>query len=331
MLCLRKVSKGLGQLEAYIDAEEGVAFQMDNNLIWDSLDGQYTWAIQGLTEKLASSKFWVTCLPMGKVMLRNWAGKYLAAVAIGENPVNFPIQPVQYSEDPSLQFEVFYKGNRVAFQAYNGLFLTRTYRGFTSVEAAKLVADDSCYFRPLIGDLLPPKFKILRVITSDLSHMIYHHSVLDKQVYANRGEAAVRHTFDMTWETTVADTVFWNSLWGLGVETSCHFTLEDAMPRLEYTENNDRTVLVQRNISQRLTQEVLVPPHTEVLAKLVVHRNSTATVSFTAVIQKVKSNGDVVMLNKGGLWKGLVYHGVRLEITKRKLSERRPLEECPLL
>ncbi|XP_061470442.1 uncharacterized protein LOC133379348 [Rhineura floridana] len=327
----QRVSKGLGQLEAYVDAEEGVAFQMDNNLVWDSRDGQYTWAIQGLFEKMESGKFWVTHLPSGKVMLRNWAGMYLAARNVGEDPKSFPIQPVQYSEDASLKFDVFYKDNRVAFRAYNGLFMTRVHRAFHSLEAVKLVADDSCYFRPLIGDLLLPKFKILRVITGDLSHVKYHRRVLDKQVCVNWAEVAKQHTFKMTWETTVFDKVRWNSLWGLGLETSFQFTIEEAMPRLEYTKNNDQTVLVKRYIYQRLTEEVLVPPHSEVIAKLVVNRNPTVTVSFTAVIQKVKSNGDVVMLHKGGVWKGLVYHGVQLEITKRKLSEHRASEECLLM
>ncbi|XP_061477675.1 uncharacterized protein LOC133382033 [Rhineura floridana] len=331
MLHLQRVSKGLGQLEAYIDAEEGVAFQMDNNLILASLAGQFTWAIQGVVEKMESSKFWVTRLPSGKVMLKNWIGMYLAVMDAGEDPKTFPIQPVQYSEDASLKFDVFYKDNRIAFRAYNGLFLARVRRGFHTVEATKLVADDSCYFRPLIGDLFPSNFEILRVITGDLSHVKYRRHILDKQVYINRGEVPEEHTFHMTWETSVTDTVFWNRLWGLGLVSSCAFTVEEATPLLLYTKNNDRTVLVQRYIYRKLTREVLVPPHTKVLAQLVVDRNRCVTVLFTAAIRKVKSNGDVVVMHERGVWKGCVYHDVRLEIKKHRLTEHRLGQKCQLM
>ena len=75
--------KGLGQREAYIDAEEEVAFQMDNGLFWDSLASGSQWAIEGMPEKKKSSKFWVTHLLSGKVLLRNWIGMFLAPVDAG--------------------------------------------------------------------------------------------------------------------------------------------------------------------------------------------------------------------------------------------------------
>ncbi|KAH0628921.1 hypothetical protein JD844_010559 [Phrynosoma platyrhinos] len=316
----QNVSKGLGQLEAYINAEEGVAFQMDNNLFWDSLGRGYDWAIQGLFEKMESGKFLITRLSSGKVMLRDWIGMYLAAMDVGTDPNTFPILPVQYSEDASLQFDVFYRENKVAFRAYNGLFLSRMYRGFYTIEAAKYLPDDACYFRPLIGDLLPPTFEILRMDTDD-SKVRCHHHVLEKQTYVNWSEVPEQHTFSMKWETHCTDKIIWDRLWGLGSPFSCRFTVAGVTPTVRYTENNDKSISLSRYIYERRREEVEVPPKTKALVSLCVSWHNTAFVPFTLVIKKVKSNGTMVILHESGVWKGLAYCNVHMKVKLEKLGE----------
>ncbi|XP_020653362.1 uncharacterized protein LOC110081185 [Pogona vitticeps] len=320
MFVFQNAFKGLGQLEAYIDAEEGVAFQMDNNLFWDSLGRGYGWAIQGLFDKMESAKFWITRLPSGKVMLRDWIGMYLAARDVGTDPDTFPIQPVEYSEDASLQFEVFHRGNRVAFQAYNGLFLARMYRGFYTIEAAKLFADDACYFRPLIGDLVPPIFELVQMDIEDYSKVRCHRHVLEKQTYVNRSNVLERHIFTMTWETHCIDRIVWDRLWGLGLPFSWSFTVEDATPSVKYTEDNEKAVSLTRYIYMKQRKEVEVPPKTKAIASLLVFWHKTAAVPFTAVIEKVKSNGEVEVLYEGGAWHGLAFRDLHIKVKLEKLG-----------
>lgn len=294
---------------------------MDNSLIWDSLGRGYIRAIQGLFVKVESSKFWTILLPSGKVMLRNWIGMYLAPMSVGADPNAYPIVAVSYSEDESLQFEVFYRDNKVAFRAYNGLFLTRVYRSFHTIEAAKIVADDSCCFRPMIGDLHVPTFKIIKVKISDLAVMQYYLCVLKKETFINRSDEPKHHTFSMTWETTVTDKIVWKRLWGRGFDVSCQFTITGTTTTLKYTKDNEKVVSVIRRIHEQRTKEVVVPPKRKSTARLLVNKNDNAAFPFWATIRKVKSNGDVVALKEQGAWSGLLYCSVQLEVVTERLPD----------
>ncbi|XP_053150583.1 uncharacterized protein LOC128344469 isoform X2 [Hemicordylus capensis] len=314
-------TKGLGQLEAFIDADEGVAFQMDNLLFWDSLGTDYNWAIYGLFEKKQSSKFQVTLLPSGNVLLRDWKDMYLAPRPVGRGLNTSRIIAVEYSEDASLQYEVFYRENKVAFRACNGLYLSRVFRSFHTVEAAKHSADDSCYFQPMIGDLIIPTFEILRVTTSNLSQVKCYPCVLMKETYINRSEEPESHTFTMTWEIQVADNLVWHHLWGLGVASFHQFNIMDMTATLAYSQDNERVVTVMRYICETHTEQVTVPPNRKATALLLTKKHDVAVVDFVAIIGKVKSNGDVVTLHEHGTWSGLVYRDVHLEVQMERLCE----------
>ncbi|KAF7243921.1 Aerolysin-like protein, partial [Varanus komodoensis] len=307
-------AKGLGQLEAYIDAKEGVAFQMDNSMYWDSLGSGYQWAVEGTPQKRESSKFWVTRLPSGKVMLKNWVGMFLAPVDIGTDPKTYPIQPVHYSEHESLRFDVFFNGKRVAFQTYNGLFFSRIYREFHGLEAAKFFVDETCFFTPLIGDLLPPTFEILQVIPNDFSQVRYQRHLLRKLTYRNRGEAPVEHTFTMGWESDSTDRVFWSRLWGLGLPSAGTLSIEGMTATVKYSQDNEQALTMNRHISEKMTKVVEVPPKTKAIACLWVDKHNNAAVPFTAIIRKVKSTGLEMFFNVIGAWKGLAYCDLQIEL-----------------
>ncbi|XP_053150585.1 uncharacterized protein LOC128344470 [Hemicordylus capensis] len=287
---------------------------MDNLMFWDSLGRDDSRAIQGDVEKKMSSKFRITLLPSEKILLRDWVGGYLALRPIGRCQ-SHPILPVQYSEHSSLQFEVFHRDNKVAFRACNGLFLARVYRNFHTIEAAKHSADDSCYFQPVIGDLISPSFEILSVTLSDPSNVNCYRCLLKKETYINRSEIPQSHIFTMTWETQVADRVFWNSLWGVGVATSHQFKIMDMTAILEYSQDNERAVTVVRSIYETCTKQVVVPPKMKATAHLVANKRNATAMHFTAIIRKVMSNGHVINMHQRGAWSGLIYLDVHLEIT----------------
>ncbi|XP_020653343.3 uncharacterized protein LOC110081181 [Pogona vitticeps] len=318
-----KFYRGLGQLEAYIGVEEGVAFKMDNHQFWDTMTAGYQWTIMGVSVKRDSSKFWVVPLPSRKVMLRNRRGMNLAPVEIRTDPRTFPVVPVPYSEDPNLKFRVYYQGNKVAFQAHNGLFLGRVCKDFcrriNALEASMFFPDDTCFFQPVIGDVLLPTFKILNVIPRGISQLDYSSHLIETRVFINRGEEPVEHTFNMTYSARSIDKVFWNNLWGLGLPSLCAFKVDSASPSVMYNVNNDHIVPLVRTISEEVPEQVMVPPKSEVKACLYADRQRYAALPFIATIQKVKPDGTIEIFREAGAWKGLAYRNLRVEHSVVKL------------
>ncbi|KAH0628918.1 hypothetical protein JD844_010556 [Phrynosoma platyrhinos] len=321
MALFPNVSKGLGQLEAYIEAEEGVAFQTDSGQFWASLTNQHERSVVWIYPKKSSCKFTVTYLSSGKVTLKDWRGMYLAVVEDGEEPSNFPVLPTHYVEDESFHFAVFHSGNKVAFRAYNGLFLSRVLRQFYVLEAAKVFTDDSCLFQPVIGDLFPPTMEILDVVPTDLSRLKFHRHLVATKAYVNRTKLPVRHTFIMTWNTRCLDKIIWEHLWGLGVPSLCPFTVERVMPLVMYTRDNERLIHVEREISEKVTKEVEVPPETRAVAFLFIHGKYNAPLPFTAIIRKKKRDGTEAIFDENGAWMGLVYQDLWVECSYVKLRE----------
>ncbi|ETE60629.1 hypothetical protein L345_13629, partial [Ophiophagus hannah] len=315
-----QVWKGLGQLEAYIGADEGVAFQMDNKMYWDSLGNGSHWAVEGVPEKRKSSKFWLIPAPSGRVMLKNWLGLFLAAVDVRSEKI-FPIQPVQYSTKPSLSFEVYFRDNMVAFRASNGLFLCRTFREFNGLEAAKFFPDETCLFLPQIGDIDLPTFEIVSVVPNDFFPIQYHCHFVDKHIFYNRSSTSVLHTFGLNWVTNSTDRVIWKHLWGLGLPSSCSFRIEDATPTVKYTESNQQNFSLVRSVLEIIVKKVEVPPSTKAIASFWVDIVHSVVVPFLATIQKVKPHGDVEQFNETGAWKGMVYKNLRVNIAMEPLCE----------
>ncbi|KAJ7317552.1 hypothetical protein JRQ81_003714 [Phrynocephalus forsythii] len=154
----------------------------------------------------------------------------------------------------------------------------------------------------------------------DFSHVRCHRHVLEKQTHVNQGDAPEQHTFTMTWETHCTDQIFWDCLWGLGLPFSWSFTVEDATPTAKYTEDNEKVVSLDRYIYVKKREVVEVPPRTRAIASLVVFWHHAAAVPFTAIIEKVKSNGDMQVLYESGAWKGLAYRDVHIKVRLEKLG-----------
>lgn len=314
LFSFQNVLEGMGQLEAYINAQEGVAFQMDNYLIWDSLGKSNEWAIQGVPEKKKTSKFWITRLHSEKVMMSDWTDMYLAPVPAESDPNAYPLQPFPNQLDTSVQFEVFYRGNKVAFRAYNGLFLTRVHRDFHTIEAANPVDDDSYCFRPMIGDIDVPTFKIQKVIASDLPELHGYRCVLKKERIYNWNNTSKSHTFCLKWETTVKDRVAWKHQWGLGIPNSHRIKIRGMTVNLKYTEDNDNIVYVKRKIYEKHEKHVVIPPDSVCTARLLAMIYDNAVFKFTAKIRKVKPNGGAMTLVQPVVWTGLIYQDIYVAI-----------------
>ncbi|XP_025028998.1 uncharacterized protein LOC112541894 [Python bivittatus] len=294
---------------------------MDNSMFWDSLSSGLHWTVEGVPEKRRSSKFWLIPAPSGRVMLKNWIGLFLAAVDVYSEQKIFPIQPVQYSKKQSLRFEVFFRNNMVAFRAYNGLFLARTFRGFNTLEAAKFFPDETCCFLPQIGDTDLPVFEILSVVPNDLSQIHCHQYFVDKQVFYNPREIPTPYTFGLTWVTNSIDRVTWNHLWGLGLPSSCSFKIEDATPIVRYTENNEQNFSLVRPIDKFIIKRVEVPPKTKAVATLWVDIQHNVVLPFVATVQKVKNGGFPERFYERGAWRGMVYKNLRIEVTMEPICQ----------
>lgn len=292
---------------------------MDTDRIWDSLGEDFQWGIQGLREKTFSSKFMITRLPSGKVLLKDFRGRYLAPKAVGSNPTKYPIQPDRETPEPCTEFKVYSRGNKVAFKAHNGLFLARVFKGGHVLEAAKPFIDASCFFRPLIGELMLPAFDILNVIVGDLSGLKCHPSVVKKETYINQSEVPESHTFTMIWEASFLDTTVWNRRWGLGLAVAGEFKVLDTTATVRYNRDN-KVVSMPNMVFETYTQVVEIPPQTKVVAKLLVNKQNLAAVPFTAIIQKLKASGEVLTFQEAGVWRGLVYHGLSLEVKMEPLD-----------
>ncbi|KAL8164205.1 UNVERIFIED_CONTAM: hypothetical protein K2H54_047722 [Gekko kuhli] len=315
----RGINEGLGQLEAYTEEKEGVALQMDNGMFWNSVEDNHQFPIQGSEHKYYSSKFFVTVTHVGKVALRDYKGLYLTPRPVGLQPF-FPLNPMHTRPLPSSEFIVFHKDNRVAFKTNNGLFLAQVFRGAYVVEACKTSLDDSCFFKPQIGDPLGPDYTILNVAVGDISKLRCRLCILKKETFVNRGEEPVRHPFMLTWKEGGIQTTAWTHRWGLGQVTTGEFTILDTKATLKYNKDNDQVVSVPKIVYESLTDVVELPPKTKATARLVVYKQDHATVSFQARIRKLRPGGTVDSFVEPGVWRGLVYHSLRLEIEVEPLG-----------
>lgn len=98
-----------------IHRKEVVAFQMDNRQFVNLQNASSKWAVQSISEKTASCKFWIPYLPLGKAMVRNGMHMFLAPVHKGKPPA-LPIQCAQYTQCTTLLYNRYHRGSKTAFR-----------------------------------------------------------------------------------------------------------------------------------------------------------------------------------------------------------------------
>ncbi|XP_029467888.1 uncharacterized protein LOC115096840 [Rhinatrema bivittatum] len=313
------ISKGLGALEMYVGAEEGVAFRTDNDMYWSSCCDAYHFAVLARDHKDHSSKFQLTLLPTGKVLLRDFRDMYLGYVLHDDGVGR--IEAEKISPDRFCEFEPFYEGEKVALRAINGMFVCRVFRRIHFIEASKPTAEECCRFRLLLGDLLYPGHDILQVELGDTTHIKCQSSVVKKETFVNKTEKPLSHTFNLGWEVRATDITTWARPWGLEYTTSATFTLLGMEATITYNGSHLKTASAYRNISEKRSATVIVPPHSRALAQLVVTKQDQVEVSFTADIKKIKQDGETVMMEERGSWKGLIYTNVVLDTKEEPVMD----------
>nr|XP_033780252.1 uncharacterized protein LOC117350227 [Geotrypetes seraphini] len=304
------ISKGLGALEIYLDAEEGVTFKTDNDMYWNSYYEVYRYIIMPLEFKDECSKFLLTRLPSGKILLRDVRDMYLSCTphdGVGH------IMPDKESPDRFCEFEPYFEEDKVALKAANGMFVCRAYRRMHFIEASKPTPEECCRFRLQIGDLLYPCYDIFSVVVGDTSHVRCQPSVVKKETFVNKTDQPVSHTFNLGWEMRATETTTWNHLWGLESITSGTFTLQGMEATVTYNGGYLKTVSTFKNISEKRSSTVNVPEHSKAIAQLVVTKQDQVTVPFAVNVRKTKKDGESFYMEEKGSWKGLVYTDVTLE------------------
>ncbi|XP_060108997.1 uncharacterized protein LOC132581651 isoform X2 [Heteronotia binoei] len=289
---------------------------MDNCMYWDSSGDDHQLAILAAEEKNFSSKYFVTVTQQGKVALRDFRKFYLATKPVGNSQ---PLLPEHHTPEASSEFKVFHKDNKIAFRAHNGCFLARVFREFSTIEASKTTVDSSCFFQPEIGDRFLPTYDVLNVDIGDHSNLKCRRCVLKKETYVNRSEEPVNHRFKLTWKKETIQTTVWVHRWGLGLATTADFTILDTEATLKYNEDNDKVVSVPKVICETLAEVVEVPPKTKATARLVVCKQDHVSVPFRVKIRKLKPGGFLQSFVTPGVWHGLVYCDLKLEIKMKPL------------
>ncbi|XP_030049738.1 uncharacterized protein LOC115463412 [Microcaecilia unicolor] len=304
------ISKGMGALEIYLDAEEGVAFRTDIDMYWTSWCENYRYVILARDFKDHSSKFKLTRLPSGRILLRDFRDMYLSyALRDGVGR----IEPVKVKPDRSCEFEPYFEEDKVALRATNGMFVCRAYRSFHFIEASQSTPEECCRFRLSIGDLLYPCHDILNVTLGKTNHIKCQPSVVKKETFANNTDEPLDYTFNLAWEMRASETTTWPRLWGLESNTSTSITLQGMEATITYNGSYLTTMSTFKNISEKRSSTVSVPPHSKAVAQLVVTKQDQVEVPFVANIKKTKQDGEAVYMEVKGSWKGLVYTDVTLE------------------
>ncbi|KAM4665192.1 uncharacterized protein O3C94_013087 [Discoglossus pictus] len=305
------VSKGLGPLEVHLSTEEGVSFQTDNEMFWCSYCNGTSYRIHAREVKDLSSKFQVSRLESGKILLKDFREMYVSCMEL--DGVIY-LDTDKCLPDQMCEFEVFHDGEKVILKASNGLYVCRTFRRHVdAIEASKAGVEECCRFRTGLGDMYPPCFDISQVVLDDLSKLSCRPCVLKKETFVNNTNYSQSHNFCLTWETRTTDTTQWSNTWGLNSTHSAPFTLMSIEASVTYNGSFQKIASIKRSILVKRSLNVVVPEHSKVTAQLVVSKMENATVPFTAFIRKTKADGDSVDLEEKGVWKGLVYDNLTLE------------------
>ncbi|XP_071981195.1 uncharacterized protein [Engystomops pustulosus] len=305
------ISKGLGPLVIYLNAEEGVSFQTDNDMFLSScFNGKQNLMYPQFTKDLGS-KFNIIVLRNGKIMLQDLREMYVSWV---DNDGVLCLEIEKSVPDERCEFDVYNDGEKVLFKASNGLFVCRTFRFHNDmIEVNRSGMDDCCRFRAGIGDMYAPCFDISNVELNDISKLICRPCVLRKETFVNKSDVDQTHVFNLTWETRTSETTQWETTWGLNSNVSSEFTVLGFEATITYNGTFQKVASTYRSILERRSVTVNVPPHSKVTAQLVVSKMENASIPFTAYIRKTKITGENVDMVEKGVWKGLIYDNVTVE------------------
>ncbi|KAM8934369.1 uncharacterized protein RCH25_004833 [Pelodytes ibericus] len=314
----RRVTNGLGPLGVHLNTEEGVSFQTDNEMFWNSHNNGMNFRLQAGEMKDLSSKFQVSLLESGKIHLQDFRDMYVSCAE--RNGVTY-LEMDKCLPDELCEFEVFHDGEKVMLKASNGLFVCRTFHHHeTVVEVGRSRVEECCRFRTSMGDLYPPSFDISNVELDDLSKLICRPCVLKTDVFVNKTDSFQDHEFRINWETYSTDTTKWATTWGLSSTFSSSFPLMAFEATITYNGSFLKTATTHRPIVERRSVNVAVPPNIKVTAQLVVSKLENASIPFKAHVRKTKVDGDTVNLVEEGVWTGLVYDDVTLETSQTRCS-----------
>ncbi|XP_069842972.1 uncharacterized protein [Dendropsophus ebraccatus] len=305
------ISKGLGPLSMYVGAEEGVSFQTDNEMYWCSGCNGKQYLIYAREMKDLGSKFRISVLPNGKVLLQDFRDMYVSWANL-DGIVH--LETEKCMPDELCEFDVLHDGQKVIFKASNGLYVCRTFRSHeVNIEVGRSSMEECCRLRPGLGDMYGPCFDISSIELGDISKLVCRPCVLKKDTFVNKTEVEQSHGFALSWETRTTETTQWNTTWGLNTNFSASFTVLGFEANITYNGTMQKVASTNRSIVEKRSITVNVPQRTKVTAQLVVSKMENATIPFTAYIRKTKVSGDIVDLEEKGVWKGLVYSDVTLE------------------
>lgn len=318
-LFLQGISKGLGPLSMYLATEEGVSFQTDNEMFMCSCCNGQRYLILAREMKDLHSKFHISLLPNGKILLQDFRDMYVSwtncdGIITLETEKSVP--------DELCEFDVFNDGEKIFFKASNGLFVCRTFRHHGDIiEVSRPTMEDCCRLRTGMGDMYAPCFDISNIELNDVSKLICRPCVLKKETFVNKTDINQSHGFALSWETRTTDTTQWETTWGLNSTHSASFSVLGFQANVTYNGTFQKVASTYRSIVEKRSITINVPQHSKVTAQLVVFKMENASIPFTAIIRKTKVNGEIVDLEEKGVWKGLVYDHVTLETKQEPEGE----------
>lgn len=217
--------------------------------------------------------------------------------------------------DTLCEFDVFNDGEKVILKASNGLYVCRSYINHEYlIEVGKTRIVDCCRLRTGMGDLYPPCFDFSSVELKDLSKLSCRPCVIKKEIFNNKTEESQSHDLTLSWEVRTTDTTQWETTWGLNATHSTAVSIMAFEASVTYNGTFQKVATTNRTIVEKRSITVIVPKRSKVSAQLVVSKMENASIPFTAFIRKTKISGETVHLEEKGVWKGLVYDNVSLEI-----------------
>ncbi|XP_069502809.1 uncharacterized protein [Ambystoma mexicanum] len=317
--------RGLGALEVFLDTEEGAAFVTDNDMYMSCNADFKCSVLHTVEQKDPSCKFQVSIVPSGKVLLQDYRGLYLSSIL--PNGVRF-LEPDCPAADVLCEFEPYYEDDKVALRAANGMFLCRVFQRYHYIEPSRPNPDECCRFRLVLGDLLCPSFEITAVKLENLSKVKCQPCVLKKETFINRMDVPQDHVFNLTWDVRTIETTTWSRAWGMDSKCTFNFTLLGIEGTVSYNGTYHKTAIFRHTVREERSATVNVLPNSRATAYLVVAKQESAEIPFTATIKKVRSDGNSVVTHENGKWKGLVYDTVTLEIKQEDLRDETP---CKIL
>ncbi|XP_077343943.1 uncharacterized protein LOC143988335 [Lithobates pipiens] len=305
------ISKGLGPLCIFLSTEEGVSFQTDNEMFWCSYCNGNKYRIHAREMKDLGSKFHISLLQNGKVLLKDFRDMYVSWVNC--DGITY-LETEKCIPDALCEFDVFNDGEKVILKASNGLYVCRSYKNHEDlIEVGKTHIVDCCRLRTGMGDLYPPCFDISNVELQDLSKLSCRPCVIKKETFSNKTEESQSHDLTLSWETRSTDTTQWETTWGLNATHSITVSIMAFQASMTYNGTFQKVASTNRSIVEKRSITFTVPKRSKVTAQLVVSKMENASIPFTAFIRKTKISGETVHLEEKGVWKGLVYDNVFLE------------------